>query len=84
MITIINIVEKEGIKSYLIKRNLIKQYKKAKIQILAGIYGGMDLKIREPKDKGIWSFRINKQYRAFCILEGDTLIVLKIDNHQNY
>lgn len=84
MITIINIVEKEGIKSYLIKRNLIKQYKKAKIQILAWIYWWMDLKIREPKDKWIWSFRINKQYRAFCILEWDTLIVLKIDNHQNY
>jgi hypothetical protein len=35
MINIDNILEKAEIKEYLIKRNLLKQYKKSKIQILA-------------------------------------------------
>ena len=83
MIIIDNILEKEEIKEFLIKRNLLKQYKKSKIQILAWILSWTDLKIREPKDKWIWSFRINKQFRALCKLDWETLIVLKIDNHQN-
>ncbi|MDD2745162.1 MAG: hypothetical protein PHU93_01370 [Candidatus Gracilibacteria bacterium] len=67
---------------YLKKRRLEKQYLKAKKLILAGRFSNVDLKIREPKKERIWYFRINKQFRALCELEGDILYVLAIDNHQ--
>jgi plasmid maintenance system killer protein len=82
MIKITSIIEINWIKEFLIKRNLIKQYKKSKISILAWIVWGTDLKTREPKEKWVWSFRMNKQFRAFCKLENDLLILFKIDNHQ--
>ncbi|MDD2917050.1 MAG: hypothetical protein PHH70_04365 [Candidatus Gracilibacteria bacterium] len=67
---------------YLIKRKLDKQYLKTKGYILAGYMQNVDLKMREPKKDKIWYFRINQQFRAICELQGDTLFVLAIDNHQ--
>jgi plasmid maintenance system killer protein len=67
---------------YLKDRWLEKQYKKAKLFILAGNYKNVDLKLRLPKEKKVWYFRINKQYRAICKLEEGILYVLAIDNHQ--
>lgn len=68
---------------YLKSRKLEKQYLKAKSLILSGHFSNVDLKIREPKKDRIWYFRINRQFRALCELEGDILYVLAIDNHQN-
>jgi hypothetical protein len=67
---------------YLKKRKLEKQYLKAKELILLGRYKNVDLKIRAPKKEQVWYFRINRQFRAFCELEGETLYILAIDNHQ--
>lgn len=67
---------------YLVKRQLEKQYQKAKIFIIAWHFSNVDLKIREPKEDRIWYFRINKQYRALCELDGEILYVLAIDSHQ--
>lgn len=67
---------------YLQKRWLEKQYQKAKLFILAGHFINVDLKIREPREDRVWYFRINRQFRALCELEGDILYVLTIDNHQ--
>lgn len=67
---------------YLTKRQLENQYKKAKIFILAWHFSNVDLKIREPKEDRIWYFRINRQFRTLCELDGETLYVLAIDNHQ--
>ncbi len=55
--------------SYLSERRLLSQYKKAKDFLLAGNFTNASLKIREPKDKGIWYFRINKQYRAHATIK---------------
>ena len=42
------------------------------------------MKIRQPKEAKIWSFRINKQFRAYGTFDdsGD-FIVFEINNHQN-
>ncbi len=69
-------------REYLVKRGLENQYKKARTFIVAGHFGNVDLKIREPKEDRVWYFRINKQFRALCELEGEILYVLAIDNHQ--
>lgn len=78
-----NIFERKEILPYLEARGLVKQYKKAKSYVLAGNIMQTKLKERQPKGSGIWSFRINKQFRALAYFskEGD-LIVAKIDNHQ--
>lgn len=78
-----NIFEKKEVLSYLQKRDLLIQYKKAKEYLLAGNLLQVRFKERNPKGSGIWYFRINKQYRALGVFneEGD-LIVFKIDNHQ--
>lgn len=67
---------------YLKKRKLEKQYIKAKELILSGQFFNVDLKIREPKKDRVWYFRINRQFRAFCELDGEVLYILAIDNHQ--
>lgn len=67
---------------YLKKRKLEKQYQKAKLFILGGFFNNVDFKLREPKEDEIWYFRINKQYRAICTIERDTLYIYAIDNHQ--
>jgi len=75
------IVEHKDIVGYLEKRGLIAKYKKAKDFLLSENFGMVDLKKRKPKQDGIWQFRIDKQFRAFCYVETETLIVFHIDNH---
>lgn len=81
---ILSIFEKKEVLPYLIKRNLLKQYKKAKNYLLAGNVLQVKFKERNPKGSGIWYFRINRQYRALGVFDDEgNLIVFKIDNHQN-
>ena len=76
------ILEKKEILPYLQKRNLLKQYKKAKQYLLQGNTIQIKFKERNPKGSGIWYFRINKQYRALTVFNDDgDLVVFKIDNH---
>jgi len=77
------IIEKKEILPYLKSRGLLLQYKKAKQFLLKNNLIQIKFKERRPKGSGIWSFRINKQFRALCFFDGDgDLIVFKIDNHQ--
>ncbi len=83
MLWINQIYEEDYILKYLKERDLIKQYKKAKNNILSGNYTGNKLWYKQPKQDGILYFRINKQYRALCrIIENKSMIVFDIDNHQ--
>lgn len=84
MLRIEKIFEENYIFEYLEKRNLLKQYKKSKQNILEWIYSWNKIWYKEPKKEWIIYFRINKQFRALCRLsELNTLIVFEIDNHQN-
>lgn len=77
------IFEKKEILPYLEKRNLLKQYKKAKDYLLKGNTLQVKFKERNPKGSGIWYFRINRQYRALGVFnDKGNLIIFKIDNHQ--
>lgn len=68
--------------TYLEERWLVKQFEKATTLICHGYVQSVQLKLRQPKSDNIYYFRINKQFRAWCTLEGSTLIVFHIDNHQ--
>jgi hypothetical protein len=59
-----HIFETEEVFKYLQKRNLLKQYKKAKEYLINGSYIQTNFKLREPKKEKIYYFRINKQFRA--------------------
>ncbi|MBP8016629.1 hypothetical protein KAZ01_01340 [Candidatus Gracilibacteria bacterium] len=76
------ILEEDYILEYLEKRNILKQYKKSKSNILNGNYSGNKIGYKEPKKDEIIYFRINKQFRALCRINGIKLIVFDIDNHQ--
>ncbi len=69
--------------AFLEKRNLVNQYKKAKEYILKWLTKQVDLKLREPKNDKVYYFRLNRQYRAICKIEGDILKIFDIDDHQN-
>ncbi len=79
---ILRIIEKKHILPYLEARQLKQQYEKAKAKLLTGDTFSTDFKERQPQNSGIWSFRINKQFRTHCVFNGNTLRVYKIDNHQ--
>lgn len=68
--------------SYLEKRNLINQFKKAKSYLLSNQAQKTRFKERMPKGSGVFYFRINKQFRAIGYFDNYDLIITKIDNHQ--
>jgi ribosomal protein S19E (S16A) len=77
------ILEKNGdIVEYLKKRNIVKQYLKAKKNILNNNFKTVNLKKRQPQSESIWYFRISKKYRALAEKVGDKLYVFKISDHQ--
>lgn len=77
------IIEKKGIFEYLDARGLVRQYQKAKRFLLLGGAERVRFKERQPQGSDIWSFRINKQFRALGTLyESGVLAVFHIDNHQ--
>ncbi|MBA4336408.1 hypothetical protein C0416_01355 [bacterium] len=78
-----SIYEKKEILPFLRVRGLLSQYKKAKLYLLSENALQVKFKERKPKGSGIWSFRINKQFRALGVFDDEgNLIVFKIDNHQ--
>lgn len=80
---ITNVIEEEFILKRLTARKLLKQYQKVKKYIVLGHLRQVDFKLRKPKEAGIYSFRVNKQFRALCIYNEGELRIFAIDNHQN-
>ena len=69
--------------NYLKKRNLEKLYVKAKLNLELGNSKLVDFKLRKPKELKIYSFRINKKYRAFGIFkDSKNFLVFEINDHQ--
>ena len=63
------------------KYQLKKQFIKAVNYIKNGNFKSIRFKLRKPKSKGIYYFRINKQYRALCKVNDNTLFIFDIDDH---
>ncbi len=84
MTRIKRIFETKEVEKFLKSRNLLKQYKKAKRYLLEERLLTVRFGERRPKGSGIWYFRINKQYRAYCVFnENNDLVVFEINDHQN-
>jgi len=76
------ILETKDVLAYLNKRNLLQQYKKSKKYILLWLKKQVDFKLRNPKKLKIYYFRINKQFRAYGVLDWNILKIYEINNHQ--
>ena len=74
--------EEKKVLQYLIKRKILVQYQKSKSLVLQWLFGSIDLKLRKPKQAWIRTFRINKKYRALCLIENGTMTVFDVDDHQ--
>lgn len=81
MIVIKEVLIDKALIIYLKDRKLLSQYKKAERFLTAWQLQNIDFKLREPKEKGVWYFRINKQYRAFAFLEDERLYIYEVNDH---
>jgi len=74
---------RDDLEKYLKKHNLEKKYKKAKSLFEQDpLYPSLNTELLEPKDRLIYSFRLNKKYRAiFIYVDEDTIEIVTFTNH---
>ena len=77
------IIENEKVRKYLRLRNLEKQFKKCRADLENENLQKVNFKKLQPKWMNIFSFRINRQFRAFGIFRDGILRIYKISDHQN-
>lgn len=76
------VFDNENARTDLKKYKLKKQYSKACSYIQNGHPQKVQLKLRKPKNLGIYQFRITKKFRAFALKENNNLYVFEISEHQ--
>jgi plasmid maintenance system killer protein len=67
---------------YLNKRNILSQYKKAKLLLKQEQFSSVNFKKRKPLSAGIYYFRLNQKYRALGVFDGQDFIVTEVYDHQ--
>lgn len=72
-----------GISVYLKKRKLEQKFEKQILLFRKNIFHpGLETELLEPKKMRIWSFRIDKKYRAiFIFREKDVIEIIDVNNH---
>jgi Txe/YoeB family toxin of Txe-Axe toxin-antitoxin module len=68
---------------YLQKRKLLKKFEKQKILFEQNpFYPGLNTELLEPRGLKLWSFRVDRKYRAvFFFLNASTVEVVDVNNH---
>jgi Txe/YoeB family toxin of Txe-Axe toxin-antitoxin module len=75
-------VLKDEIKKYLSKHQLVKKFQKAKEIFEQDIHHpSLNTEILEPKHLKIYSFRLDKKYRAIFIMAEDEAEIITVTNH---
>ncbi len=71
------------IENYLVKRNLKKKFEKQKKLFEKNpFYPSLNTELLEPRDLRIWSFRIDRKYRAiFIFRQPDTIEIIDVNDH---
>jgi len=74
---------RDDLEEYLNKHNLMKKYKKAKTLFeLDPFYPSLNTELLEPKDRLIYSFRLDRKYRAiFIYVDTNTIEIIAFTNH---
>lgn len=67
---------------FLNEHNLIKKWNKAKLLFEKNInYPSLKVELLEPKWRGVYSFRLDKKYRALFFIINDTAEIFQITKH---
>jgi Txe/YoeB family toxin of Txe-Axe toxin-antitoxin module len=71
------------LENYLIKHNLIKKYDKSKRFFENDpLHPSLNTELLEPRDRLIYSFRLDRKYRAIFIYVGeDEIEIITFTNH---
>ncbi len=74
---------RDDLEKYLKKHNLEKKYKKAKNLFEQDpFYPSLNTELLEPKDRLVYSFRLDKKYRAiFIYVDENTIEIVVFTNH---
>ena len=74
---------RDDLNKYLKKQNLEKKYKKAKDLFEKDpFYPSLNTELLEPKERLIYSFRLDKKYRAiFVYVDENTIEIVMFTNH---
>ena len=74
---------RDDLDKYLKKHNLEKKYKKAKSLFEQDpFYPSLNTELLEPQDRLIYSFRLDKKYRAiFIYLDKNIIEIVTFTNH---
>ncbi len=71
------------LRAYLQKHNLIKKYQKCcDLFIKDPFYPSLHTELLEPRERAIYSFRLDKKYRAlFIYTESKEIEIIALTNH---
>lgn len=74
---------RDDLEYYLKKHNLTKKYTKSKNLFENDpFYPSLNTELLEPKDRLIYSFRLDKKYRAiFIYIDTNTIEIITFTNH---
>jgi Txe/YoeB family toxin of Txe-Axe toxin-antitoxin module len=74
---------RDDLEAYLKKHNLSKKFKKSKKLFENDpFYPSLNTELLEPKDRLIYSFRLDKKYRAiFIYIDINTIEIITFTNH---
>jgi len=74
---------RDDLEKYLKKHNLEKKYKKAKSLFEQDpFYPSLNTELLEPKERLVYSFRLDKKYRAiFIYVDENTTEIVLFTNH---
>ncbi|MDY0320459.1 MAG: hypothetical protein RBR23_01875 [Arcobacteraceae bacterium] len=74
---------RDDINEYIKKHNIEKKYEKSKKLFENDpFYPSLNTELLEPKDRLIYSFRLDKKYRAiFIYVDTNTVEIVAITNH---
>jgi len=68
--------------AYLKNRGLLKKWQKAVLLFNQNLkHPSLNLELLQPKWRGIYSFRIDRKYRALFFIDADVAEVFQITNH---
>jgi plasmid maintenance system killer protein len=70
------------IRTFLRARNLGEKWEKARALFEKDIrHPSLHTKLMEPKDEMIYSFRVDKKYRALFVIKNGVALVFRVTNH---
>jgi plasmid maintenance system killer protein len=73
---------RKDIEKYIQRHNLTKKWQKARRLFQENIrHPSLHVELLEPRWRGIYSFRLDRQYRALFFLKGGKAEIFQITNH---